>query len=453
MSKKIDIDQLIENKYSKPEIGDKSSFLTLEVLMKEIDTVLENIAGSGAEQVYGRKAGLPDNLPEADDYVNVAQDNPALTSGHGVERASAEGHSEGGYKQNVGQPNIMPEQNLNPGSTSVQSINIPLPNLMSMVSTKRMSDIGSDDRELINGIISSAVGKGDWKEKIKNLSKYFTELIEQETTTKKSPLVKGVNKIYTPSDVQSKFQEHISKLMVLELMQQLFEMGSQHRTTFNELVMAPIFGEKCVAAADTGLADVTCGDGREEFSLKFFAGPEMKMEGSYENLIAAGEMKYVIARIIPQKTGYVGLNFWEVIAVAEEKAAEMAQEDPENPKKVLKRFEISKEIKPTSFAYRDNLGRLVIKNPKARQFNFKVASLLEAPHLQLFFPDPKALEQNKLVLAQILQSNISNILIAFKNLNTNLVKFLTVEENRKNSAALSKQSANAIVAGIEGIEK
>ena len=110
MSKKIDIDQLIENKYSTTQTGEKSSFLTLESLMKEIDTVLENIAGSGAEQVYGRKAGLPDNLPEGDEYVNVAQDNPALVSGHGVERASNSGHSEGGSIDKPIITNPLPEE-------------------------------------------------------------------------------------------------------------------------------------------------------------------------------------------------------------------------------------------------------------------------------------------------------------------------------------------------------
>ena len=447
MSKKIDIEQLIENKFSKPEIGDKSSFLTLEALMKEIDTVLENIAGSGAEQVYGRKAGLPDNLPEADDYVNVAQDNPALTSGHGVERASAEGHSEGGYKQNVGQPDLLPEKNTSPSNLSIQSMDIPLPDLMSIVSSKRRSDIGSDDRELINSVIANAVGTGTWKEKITNLNNYFAKLkpaIPVETGDKVPPREKASDKIYTAKYGENRFQKLISNLMTLELLQQLFEMGPQHRTLFNELVMAPIFGKKCVAAADTGLADITCGSGAEEFSLKFFSGPDMKMEGSYANLVAATEMKYVITRIVPEKTGYVGLDFWEVLVASEEKALELVKDKKTKP---------FKKTVETTAAYRDDLERLIIKNPGGKKFSFKVSALLGPPDMRLFFPDPKVLQQNKLILAQILQSNISNILFAFKNLNINLVKFLAVKRDRKVSAVECKKNAKDIINGIEGIEK
>lgn len=103
MSKKIDIEKLIEKKYSD---GNSSASLTLENLMSEISLALEQIAGSGAEQIYGSK--LPGHLGESD-YINVAKDNPMLSMGHGVERGSADGHSEGG---NIDEPiidNPLPE--------------------------------------------------------------------------------------------------------------------------------------------------------------------------------------------------------------------------------------------------------------------------------------------------------------------------------------------------------
>lgn len=103
MSKKVDIEKLIESKYSD---DNSSTSLTLESLISEIDLVLERIAGTGAEQVYGSK--LPGDLGESD-YINVATDNPGLSMGHGVERGNADGASDGG---NIGKPiidNPLPE--------------------------------------------------------------------------------------------------------------------------------------------------------------------------------------------------------------------------------------------------------------------------------------------------------------------------------------------------------
>lgn len=103
MSKKVDIEKLIEKKYSD---GKSSASLTLENLMSEISLALEQIAGSGAEQAYGSK--LPGDLGESD-YINVAKDNPALSMGHGVERGNADGHSEGGTVDKPRIENPLPE--------------------------------------------------------------------------------------------------------------------------------------------------------------------------------------------------------------------------------------------------------------------------------------------------------------------------------------------------------
>lgn len=96
MSKKVDIEKLIEKKYSD---GKSSASLTLENLMSEISLALEQIAGSGAEQAYGSK--LPGDLGESD-YINVAKDNAFLSSAVNRNEIDRNPDTEGGSDRGIG---------------------------------------------------------------------------------------------------------------------------------------------------------------------------------------------------------------------------------------------------------------------------------------------------------------------------------------------------------------
>lgn len=96
MSKKVDIDKLIENKFNS---GDVSTSLTLESLLAEINATLEQIAGGGAEVAYGSK--LPGDLGESE-YVNTAQDNAFLTSAGNRNEINRNPDTGGGSDRGIG---------------------------------------------------------------------------------------------------------------------------------------------------------------------------------------------------------------------------------------------------------------------------------------------------------------------------------------------------------------
>jgi conjugal transfer/entry exclusion protein len=270
MKNKVDIDKLIENKY-------KGNTLELNDLLDEIDLVLQE------SYQYTSKLDTG-NLEENPQSINIHQ---RMYGAQGVRNERAD---EPGYGDNVDNlPQVRPttvaeagENTVSPGyeiQRGVKSLEVPVPDLYSLMTNPNLMKPETNERELVNEIMKN-IGAGDsWQDriaKLKNYTKFIS--IPDAGSTKKD------------------ITQTISSLMMLNVLKKLSYFTDHPGKQF-EYVFAPFISPTAQVAGDeaTEIADIKGVKGTA-YSLKFLESGQLEIKGSITNLLSKinqGEVNFI----------------------------------------------------------------------------------------------------------------------------------------------------------------
>jgi hypothetical protein len=293
MKNRVNISKLIEEKYK-----DKDDTFSFKQLNEMIDSVLDE------SYQYNTKLGDPGNLEENPQSVNIHQRM------YGAQGARNERPDEPGYGSNVDnlpqvRPTTVAENNPSSSDGRPQKVELDIPDIFSLVTNSKQT-LHSEDRKLINDIVENMLAgqelkradgssrRANWIDRVNSFNRVAQNYVGQI------------------QEFEGGIRSAISNLIYLNVFRKLSFNVAQPGKLF-EYVMAPLIDPTATVEGetDTGIVDIrkrtgAAGGGASSYSLKFFKGDEITINGSRGGLLEYSQqyknaLTYIIASVDESK--------------------------------------------------------------------------------------------------------------------------------------------------------
>lgn len=417
MTKKVDLQQLLNKKYDKPDE------LTYQTLMEEIDKVLEQSSNTMAWS----KIVDPGNIEEY--YVNSWTDSSTRN----------EKTAEPGYKENVKNiPQVVPDklaedvptfsqEPIKTGKTrgATYEYKVVVPDMMELLYKNQQIATG-EDKALVDSIINSIPGN-NWIERIN----YANKMLNQQLLE---------------SEKNFDFQTMISSLVMINCLKKIaFDVGKLSKGGIFEYFMAKLCGAdyEVIDSRNNTVIDIAPKEGGTGLSLKLLGNYSgVSIRGSRRKL-GQNLVNYIIAQSLRGTEGKDSvINFYDI--------------------KIRGVTDLPQDV---SYDFKNEEIHVNLNYIQETQFKISLPEAISnlrgpknTPDVSINFKDLDSYNRRLNKLVRMYQSTVYTILTNLSYLNGNLTKYLSVKEtdpshkgSPKNSAYNAIGNAKNIVSGVNSM--